>query len=262
MTDARPYTTQLQAGLGLVDETKILLDLWSPGMSGVDLNKTALRSGAFPNMSARRIRNIVIECFAPRYLRHDAQPAQLLKTLLPRLAAGELVQLFFLYTCRANSVLADFVREVYWDRYTSGAERVLKEDARGFIRRAIDDGKTVKRWSESTIIRVSNYLLGACADFGLLGHRDRSGRRIVPFRIENKIVAILAQELHSQRVGDNSLVSHEDWRLFGLAVKDVKSELRRLTLTGQIILQAAGNVSHIGWKHRTMQEFVDDFAQG
>ena len=32
---AKPYTTQLQAGLGLVNETKTLLYLWVPGMTSV-----------------------------------------------------------------------------------------------------------------------------------------------------------------------------------------------------------------------------------
>jgi len=37
MAPDKPYTTQLQAGLGLVTETKTLLDLWSPGMSANQL---------------------------------------------------------------------------------------------------------------------------------------------------------------------------------------------------------------------------------
>jgi hypothetical protein len=63
-----PYTTQLQAGLGLIPETGRLLDMWQPGMSGQDLLRVALDVGAFPTISARRLRNIVIEAFAPRYL--------------------------------------------------------------------------------------------------------------------------------------------------------------------------------------------------
>ena len=40
-----PYTTQLGAGLGLVDETKTLLDLWEPEMSANQLNHVALETG-------------------------------------------------------------------------------------------------------------------------------------------------------------------------------------------------------------------------
>jgi hypothetical protein len=48
VADNKPYTTQLQAGLGLVNETKTLLDLWSPGMSANQLHQVALESGRFP----------------------------------------------------------------------------------------------------------------------------------------------------------------------------------------------------------------------
>jgi hypothetical protein len=37
MTQVRKYTTQLQAGLGLLPETLKLLAIWEPGMAGSDL---------------------------------------------------------------------------------------------------------------------------------------------------------------------------------------------------------------------------------
>ena len=55
------YTTQLQAGLGLVNETQLLLGIWQQGMSTTDLFQTALDSGEFPNVTARRLRNIIAE---------------------------------------------------------------------------------------------------------------------------------------------------------------------------------------------------------
>jgi len=64
VADNKPYTTQLQAGLGPVNETKTLLELWSPGMSANQLHQVALESGRFPTVTARRLRNIVVECFA------------------------------------------------------------------------------------------------------------------------------------------------------------------------------------------------------
>jgi hypothetical protein len=44
------YTTQFQAGLGMVEETRILLDLWQPGMTAPELFQQALDSGDFPNI--------------------------------------------------------------------------------------------------------------------------------------------------------------------------------------------------------------------
>ena len=107
--------------------------------------------------------------------------------------------------------------------------KVLDSGARGstttFVERGIDDGKTVKHWSETTVRRVSAYLTGCCADYGMLERGLRSSRRILPFRISPSVAAYLAYELHSSGVGDNALLTHEDWHLFGLAREDVLEEI-------------------------------------
>lgn len=165
MVNDKPYTTQLQAGLGLVNETKILLELWAPGMSASQLSQIALDSGRFPTITARRLRNIVVECFAPRYLASAGAPAAHLKRLSAAIPTAALTQLMLVFTSRANPILADFVRLVYWSRYAGGYTNVTNDDARLFVERGIDEGKTVKRWSETTVRRVSAYLTGCCADY-------------------------------------------------------------------------------------------------
>lgn len=262
MTTRSHYTTQLQAGLGLLQETRLLLRIWEPGMTSPALYQAALHSGEFPNVSARRLRNIVRECFAPRYLLADGQPARYLKQLAGALAPAELNQLLFLYTCRANPILADFVRDLFWGRYAVGDDQVTLDEARAFVRRGIDDGKTAKRWSDSTVQRVTSYLLGCCTDYGLLGRRTLSARVIVPYRIEATTAAYLAHDLHFASLGDNALLTHLDWQLFGLGREDVRDELKRLSLRGHLILQSAGEIARIGWKHQHLEDLVGVLAEG
>lgn len=254
------YTTQLQAGLGLIDETKVLLDIWQHGQNASQLYQTALDSGRFPNVTARRLRNVVAECFAPRYLANQGNAAQHLKSLAARLNSGDLLQLFLLFTARANLILADFIREVYWDRYASGHTQVGNEDAKVFVQRGIDDGKTSKRWSETTVRRVSAYLTGCCADYGLLEKGTRSTRRMLPFRLSQNVAAYLAYDLHFSGLSDAAVINHEDWRLFGLSREEVIEELRRLSLKGFLIFQAGGDVTRISWKHPTMEAVCDVLA--
>ena len=97
MTAAPKYTTQLQAGLGLVPETLRLLTVWEPGMSGPDLFNSALASGDFPAVTARRLRNIVAEGFCPRYLAEGAAPAKLLKSMAEKLPREDFRSLCFLF---------------------------------------------------------------------------------------------------------------------------------------------------------------------
>ena len=77
----KPYTTMLNAGIGMIEETKILLDLWEPGMNTGELNQIALQSGAFPQITARRLKNLIAECFRPRYVVQNDTPAKYLKHL-------------------------------------------------------------------------------------------------------------------------------------------------------------------------------------
>ena len=167
-----------------------------------------------------------------------------------------------MFTSRANPILGDFVRQVYWARYAGGYTHVTNDDARAFVERGIDDGKTVKRWSETTVRRVSAYLTGCCADYGMLERGLRSSRRILPFRISPTVAAYLAYELHIAGVGDNALLTHEDWQLFGLAREDVLEEIKRLSLKGLLIVQAAGDVIRISWKQTDMEALCDVLAQG
>jgi hypothetical protein len=255
------YTTQLQAGLGLIGETKALLNLWVPGMTTTRLYQEALESGRFPNVTARRLRNIVAECFAPRYLVDGGTPAAHLKLLEPGLTPSELQQFLLLFTCRANAILADFVREVYWERYAGGYAEVANDDARAFVERGIDDGKTSKRWAETTVRRVSAYLTGCCADYGLLDGGGKSGRRIQPLRVSYKLAAYLAYDLHFAGLGDNAMLSHEDWSLFGLGRDDVLDEMKRLSLKGLFIIQSAGDVIMISWKYPDMETLCDVLTQ-
>lgn len=257
MTGQIFYTTQLGAGLGLVEETQALLNLWQTDMSLQELYQVALDSGEFPNVTARRLRNIVAECFAPRYLNPKPQPATWLKLLNHRISTRSLNQLFFIFTVRANLILRDFIVQLYWDRYASGYTELTTEDSREFIERANRDGKTKKLWSETTIKRNSSYLLSICVDYGLLRPATRSSRQITAFRMETAVTILLAYELHFQGVADNNLINHPDWLLFGLQQDDVRDELKRLSVQKFWIIQSAGNVISISWTYKNMEEVID-----
>ena len=255
------YTSQLHAGVGLVDETFLLLELWQPGMSGSDVAELVLQSGRLPMMSARRIRNLVAECFVPRYVQHDGLIASRLKKLKDIVSYNEMEQLLFIYTCRVHTILRDFVADVYWNAYISGRTSLSNEDAQQFVVRANQEGKTSTPWSEGTVVRVARYLTASCADFGLLERGTKRERKILPYRIDPHVAVVLTYDLHFAHLGDNAIVNHQDWALFGLEPLDVIEELKRLSLRGDFIVQHAGGMVHIGWKWKTMDEVINAIAQ-
>ena len=259
MTCSSPYTTRLQAGLGLIEESRLLLDLYEPGMTTSELYKAALDSGQFPTLTARRLRNVVVEGFAPRYLR-DPAVAEALQRLAPRWDRAEFLQLLLLHTARANLILADFIFEVFWRRYSAGYDELSREDALNFVESAVQQGRTGKYWSAGTINRVASYLLGACADFGLLSDNRGGLRRIQPLRLCKRVAVYLAYDLKHRGFGDNQILAHRDWQLFGMAREDVRQQMKQLSLDGDLIVQSAGEVTQITWRYKTMSEVIDVLA--
>ena len=256
------YTTKLGSGQGLINETIMLLDLWQPGMEATVLNRVALESGMFPNITARRLRNIVYEGFAPRYLGKNGDPAIYLKILRNHITSKEFNQILFLITCRSHKILYDFIEFVYWNAYSSGRATLSTEESREFVIRANQDGKTSKPWGESMIERVPIYLIGTCSDFGLLEDGRKKTKKILPFRIESRVAIFLAYDLHFSGIGDNSVLSDLDWGLFGMDRSDVLDELKRQALKGYFIIQSAGEVTRIEWKYKNMEEMVNAFTKG
>lgn len=262
MSSSQPYTTMLSVGLGLIDETRILLELWQPGMKAGDLYRYALDSGSLPNISARRLSNLVRETFATRYLVDGDYPANVLKEMLPFLSYTELCQLLFIFTCRVQSVLADYIIEEYWPRYAGGHTNIDNDDAREFILRAIEQGKTARYWSPKTIQNVAGYVTGCCADYGLLEPGQRRVRRIIPFRLEPRVAAFLAYDLHFAGWNDNALIMHRDWLLFGMDDIEVRELLKSLALKGFVIIQSAADITRISWKYKDWEELIHAISQG
>jgi hypothetical protein len=263
MVNDRSYTTQFQAGLGMIHETLDLLRLWEEGDGSAKLVEKAITSGLFSRTTARRARNIVAEMFAPRFLVGTKPPASYLKELV---AAGRSVedvkQLFFLYTARAQAIFADFLNEVYWPRYSTGAQVLNRVEAENFIHRALHSGKMRKRWTETTIHRVSGYLLGCCADFGLATLTGRARWAIGRFAVRPDTVLYLAYDLHFSGLSDAAVIGNSNWRYFGLEPGDVIERFKTLSNNGHLIMQATTDLVHISWKYSSMEDCVHAIVKG
>jgi hypothetical protein len=91
----------------------------------------------------------------------------------------------------------------------------------------------------------------------------KRGERVIGnLRISPNVACILAHELHYRGLGDNALLRSPDWGLFGLEPDDVVGELKRLSLRGALIVQSAGGLTQVSWRHKSMEELASGLAQG
>ncbi|RRJ96053.1 DUF1819 family protein [Opitutaceae bacterium TAV4] len=257
----REYNTGLCKGQGMIPESIRLLEIWEPGVSAVQLRDKVRSEGLLSKATAQRMADIVTRVFAPRYLGIEGRPAIWLRKLLRLgMPVERLSQLLYLHTAREHLILYDFVREIYWPRYSAGAHYLLREDSIDFIKAAQATGRIKSRWTEGNNTRIGRYMMAALHDFKLLGGPEGDRRPILPFAPAQSTVIYLAHELHFSGINDDRLVTHSDWEIFGLTTADVITELRRASGAARFIVQA-GDIVRISWGFQTMEECLDVVAE-
>ena len=251
------YITQLQAGLGMLDECRSFLELWEPGDSVQELESRILEEGVLPNVTSRRVRNLVAEMWAPRFIANDAMAGRDMKVVLPYLARESLAHFFLLFTARAQRIVHDYLTTTYWTAYESGRASVSREEIKAFILQALDDGKMQKRWSESTIHRVTGYLAGICVDFGFMRRSSGQFFELTPPVIQPKVALYLAYDLHFSGLPDSSALNHRNWKLWGMNSGDVLRQLQYLGREGHFIVQGSVELVRLSWAYKTRKEMLD-----
>jgi hypothetical protein len=71
----------------------------------------------------------------------------------------------------------------------------------------------------------------------------------------------LVHELHFGGVGDQGLLNHRDWRIFGLEPYEVLQQLRAVAARGRFVVQHSGQILRIAWGFHTMEDFLNAAAQ-
>jgi hypothetical protein len=257
----KKYTTALAKGQGLIPETMALLSAWEPTMSRSDFLSHVMETGIIPRATALRVRDLVNRVFHNRFLADYGPPALFLKKLMTRgFPSNQLSQMFLIHTARANLILHDFIRGVYWPRYSAGADSLGREDVLEFLESSVVTGQIGNRWSDTMNIKMSRYLLNSLEEFGLLNPLKKGRRTFLPFTSSVLTTLYLSHYLHFSRTGDNFLVDHPDWGLFGLGKQDVIKELERASFDGHFIVQYSGELLRIAWLYNGMEDFIDGVA--
>ena len=96
-----------------------------------------------------------------------------------------------------------------------------------------------------------------CANYGLLSSGRASKRAILPVRSQGDVSLYFAYWLHLSGLGDNAVINHSAWKLFGLEPMDVREELKKMAKNNWLIVQSAGEVTRISWQFSTMEEVIN-----
>jgi len=252
------YTTAISKGAGMIEETRRLLEHWSPSES---LNAFARRvqdEGLLGNATAYRTRDVVKRVFAPRYLRPTDKPARILQRVLSSGLPGRVfTELLFAFTARQDPLVYDFTVREYWPAARRGRSIMGTDSLLSFLSEAHYDGRLENQWSESVSIRIARCVIGLLRDVGFLREVTRSRREIADYRMSDEGAALLARELHESGVTDSSLCAHSDWGLFGMTESEVLEKMDGLSEHRGVIVQRSGSVIHFTWTVNSIEELID-----
>jgi len=255
ITDQKIYNSNLLKGTGLIQETLALLEAYKPDESSLAFQKRVVSTGILSKSTDNRVVDIVRNVFTDRYLGYEIEVPVFIKRMRDNYVSIDVItQLFFLYTCRANPILGDFVKEVYYPLKSKSFAKLKSTDPKDFIREALSDGRIPNSWSESTINKVSEHIIASLIDFKLI-EKDKT---ILPYRVIDLAANYLLHELHFRGFSDNEIWKHTDWELFGLDPNGVIEIMQRLSFYGSFIFQFSGEILKLSWKNLSMEEFISN----
>ena len=252
------YSTALAMSQGIVGYCQTLFELWQEGVSTNAFFEQVRQANLLNTDSERRLRNIVIEGFASRFLREPfLAAAPTLKLLLTQSTNSALkTQLILLYALRQHGIFFDFLAEEYWPGVRAGARSFRSADLARLIDRGLVTGKLTVNWSDSVRKRVSSYVLGITSDFGLLGNKPAGNRPVLHWSLDEGLALYLAYDLHFLGLSDDEVARSDEWSALGLRREDVTLFLHRLQNRGHLIVQDTGALCRIEWKYPTRQELA------
>jgi hypothetical protein len=258
-TETTRYTLALMKGRGLIGETRALLRAWQPGETEQSLAHRALTEDLLGRATAKRVRDIV-RVFARRLLVPTAEPARNLKPLAEAASGPKRVleDLLWYYTARADPLIWDFTLAKYWPAAERGIDTLSNTGVMEFMWEAEQDGRIVHRWTPELRRDLAGRLMGVLTDFGLLDVLKPSVRRITSFRPVDGAVIYIAHLLHAQGVPDGLIASQTAWSIFGLPEPAVWARLDQLSGEGWLVIQRAGRVARITWRHQSPEEVIGE----
>jgi len=251
----RTYNSNLLKGTGLVQEMLVLMQEYEPGESKGDFAKRIYEYGILSKSTEGRVLDLVNNIFSSRFLGEPLEVPLIIGQMRDEFVSMDvIIQLFYIYTCRANLILYDFVTEVYFKKVDQGSVEIRSADPKKFIEEALKTGRIEKGWAQSTIKKVSEHIIATLIDFKLIDQK----KNILPFRILDLTTNYLAHELHFRGFSDNDIWNHPDWSLFGLHRDEVIPILDRLASQGTFLMQFSGELLSISWKNQNMNQFIEN----
>jgi hypothetical protein len=253
-----PYTSRIIKAGALLADTKTLLSHWDTAAS-LKANLARIRQeNLFGKASRSRVEDI-LAIFRQRYLSDEDVANALVVFVSNRLPAASLDRILFFHSARNDRLLHDAVTELLLPLNARGATDLDALKVQRAVAKWVAEGKTAGKWGDATILRVTQGLLSALRDFGIL--QGAVNKRIAPVHLPIEAFAYIAFYLSQQQPSAAKLLELPDWRLFFLPPVGVERFLIEAHQHNLLEYHAAGTVTRLTFPVNTLEEYANVIAQ-
>jgi hypothetical protein len=165
----------------------------------------------------------------------------------------------YFYSARADQLLRDAVTEILVPMRARGLVDINAQDFQRSLAKWVNEGKTTAHWSEPTIIRITQGLLSALRDFGVL--QGAVNKKIAPAYFPIESFAYLVFYLKQHQPSGAKLIELPDWKLFFLQKEGVERFLFEAHQRDLLEYHVAGSVTRLTFPAETLEEYASVLAK-
>lgn len=247
------YNTKIIKAGALLDDTKTFLANWDASLS-VKENLTRFRQdNIFGKMSRSRVEDI-LAIFRQRFLVTESAINALVTLVEKSFPAQALNVVLYFHAAESDRLLHDIVTKVLFQLHLKGRSEISIEEIQRTVSLWADEGKTTSRWSDPTILRVTQGLLSALRDFGVL--KGAVKKRLSPIFLPLEAFSYIALNLWQNQRSGERLIACDDWKLFFLIPESVERLFMEAHQHHLLYYHAAGSTIRIQFPTESIAEYA------
>ncbi len=252
------YSSKIIKAGALIGDTKTLLSHWDVSTSVAENIDRVQRDNVFGKASRSRVEDI-LAIFRQRYLAEECVTKSLVALVRGKFPTAALERLLYFHSARADRLLHDAVTEILVPMQARGLVDIGVQDLQGPLAKWVEEGKTTGHWSEPTITRISQGLLSALRDFGVL--QGAVNKKIAPSFLPTESFAYIVFYLKQLQPSGAKLLELPDWKLFFLSREGVERFLFEAHQRELLEYHVAGSVTRLTFPAKTLEEYANVLAK-
>ena len=226
---------------GLIKESFAVFGAIAPGFS-FDEVRTGILDGRLLQKTSIETRRSIWMALRHRYFSLDPYVARsLARATALGLDSVEFRSLAYLYYAIRDRVVFEFVTGPIWEKWRSGSTSLDPIDFFEFLDALAVEHPDLKRWRESTRIRLGQNVFSALRDFGILTGTQR--KNIQQPGVAPETLFHLLSILWAEGLRGTSLLAAPDWRLFLLSESQVAEHLAGFARREWIRFERSGRIT-------------------